>query len=98
MVAWMPTARPRCSGGKMDVRIAARFATIIDAPTAWTAREATRTGVPGARPPIAELVTKTASPARYTRLWPHISPSRPKVSSSALDQQVDRDHPLDGGQ
>lgn len=84
IIAWRPSTRPRRSGGKLPVRMAAELERSIAAPTAWRARKAIRASTPGDSPHSMELATKPPKPSTYTLLCPRTSPSRPKPSSSPL--------------
>ena len=74
--AWlMPSAKPRRSGGKASVRIAAELAISMAAPTPWKIRM-TMSQTPPAVPVIqvmlssSEKKVKTAKPRLYMRTRP----------------------------
>jgi hypothetical protein len=58
-----PIARPRSSGGKLEIRSAALFAVIIAAPRPCSARAAISHPTPGAAAHNAEATVNTTRPA-----------------------------------
>ena len=80
---FIPSARPRCSGGNADVRRAGPIAMSSAAPMPCPARAAIKNGSDGARPHAAENPVNTTRPASQTLRWPTMSASRPAVISDA---------------
>ncbi len=84
---WLiPMALPRSSGPKASVSRAAEFAKRNEAPTPCSRRNPTSSQAPvapenGSTKRRTEAVEKIANPALYMRARPHMSESRPTVTS-----------------
>ncbi|MNW09211.1 hypothetical protein D3C71_2061540 [compost metagenome] len=77
-VPMRPSAFPLSFAGKISVTIPWLFAMVIDAPRAWTIREATSSGSVPLKPQSSEPIMKTTVPILNIRILPAISPSLPK--------------------
>ncbi len=79
-----PSARPRCSRGKMAVSAAGAIDIMPEAPSAWTMRAPTSMGTLVASPHRPEPSVKSSMPPTKTRRWPSTSPCRPEARSVEL--------------
>ena len=87
--AQSPTARERSAGaGKAWLSRISEHGTRIAAPRPWTARAATSTPRPGARPHAADAAVNSAKPATNTRRAPTRSPSAPAERMNAANAIV----------
>ena len=82
-----PSARPRCSTGKVSVMMALEFAMSIAPPTPCRIRMAmshSAAAVPCNQVTASriEKTVNTAKPALYIRTRPNMSPRRPKLTTS----------------
>src|SRR2546422_7024152 len=88
MVACNPRAWPRCSGGKLFVRMAGEFANSIAAAMACRARKRITKVASGARQQRPDAAANPARPETNQVLWPRRSPRRSEEHTSELQSRL----------
>jgi hypothetical protein len=84
----MPKAIARSRPRKFALRIDWVAGRIMAPPTPWTSRAAISISPLVERPATIDAATKSASPARYMRRRPRMSPIRPSVTRRAANTSV----------